>query len=50
MFWPQLRDWVIRDLGYITLESFRQLQARGAFFVGRLWLGRRRVAGGRPSA
>ena len=35
----QPRDLVLRDLGYFTLESFRQLQLRGAFFLSRLWQG-----------
>jgi hypothetical protein len=35
----QPRDLVIRDLGYFTLESFRQLQQRQAFFLSRLWRG-----------
>ncbi len=35
----QPRDLLLRDLGYFTLDSFRQLQQRGAFFLSRLWLG-----------
>jgi len=43
------RDLLVRDLGYFTLDSFRQLQQRGAFFLSRLWLGvRLGTASGQP--